>query len=220
MSRETIGLSETMQAWLVANAVSETPVQKALRDSAADHAHGGMQSAPEQVQFMQVLLKAIDARLVIEIGVFTGYSSLGMALALPPEGRLIACDVDDGYLSEAATWWARGGVQERIDPRFGPAEATLETLLEEGLGGQVDFIYIDADKTASDRYCELGMQLLRPGGLVAIDNMFRGGRVVDATADDASTVATRALASKWSADARVDWCLLPVADGLALARRR
>jgi caffeoyl-CoA O-methyltransferase len=217
MSRDTMHLTEAMQHWLLEYGVQETSVQSALRAAMQAHPHGGMQTSPEQVQFMAMLLRVLQATCVIEIGVFTGYSAIGLAAALPPGGRLIACDCSDDYLAVAAGWWEQAGLADRIEVRRGPALQSLEALKAEGAGGTVDFIYIDADKESSDAYCELGLQLLRTGGVLAIDNMFRGGRVVDPEANDPSTVATRALAAKWSRDARVAWSLLPVGDGLGLA---
>ena len=210
-------LNEAMQQWLLEHGVQETPVQSALREDMQSHPHGGMQTSPEQVQFMAMLLHVMQATCVIEIGVFTGYSAIGLAAALPANGTLIACDCSDDYLAVASHWWTKAGLADRIEVRRGPATTSLEALLSEGKAGTVDFIYIDADKESSDAYCELGLKLLRPAGVLAIDNMFRGGRVVDPDADDPSTRATRALAEKWSRDERVSWSLLPVGDGLGLA---
>lgn len=220
MSRETITFDDQLVRWLHSHTLRETPVQRKLRDEMADHAHGGMQTAPEQVQFMQVLLWSIEARHVVEIGVFTGYSALGMALALPEDGRLVACDVSQSWLDEAHTWWTRAGVADRIESRCGPGAESLRNLLDEGWASRVDLIYADADKTGSETYFELGMQLLRPGGLFTVDNMLRAGRVADPDVQDESTVATRALVTKLQADERVDWTLVPIGDGLGIARKR
>ena len=220
MSRETIGLSEAMQQWVVDNGVRECDTAAALRDAMAGHAEGGMQTSPEQAQFLQSLVAMLDARRVLEVGVFTGYSALRMAGALPEDGELFACDIDDDWMNEARAWWARAGVADRITPMVGPAEDSLQQLLDAGAAGTFDLMYIDADKTSSDAYCEAGLKLLRPGGVIAVDNMFRGGAVGDDAQQDESTVATRALAAKWSDDPRVHWSLVPMGDGLALLVKR
>ncbi len=220
MSRRTSGLTEAVSDWLQRTTLREQPVQRALRDAMATHERGGMQTAAEQAQFMQVLMRMIGARRAIEIGVFTGYSAIALAMALPEDGTLIACDIDADYLEEAAQWWTRAGLQNRIEPRLGPAIDTLDALIAEGHAGTFDFVYADADKTSSAAYYERSLQLLRPGGLFTVDNMLRGGRVADPLADDASTVATRELAQILTADARVDWSLVPIGDGLGVARLR
>ncbi|MCH2138724.1 MAG: class I SAM-dependent methyltransferase [Phycisphaerales bacterium] len=216
MSRETIGLTGAMQQWVVDHGTDETDVAVQLRTAMADHPEGGMQTSPEQAQLLRTLVHVTGAQRILEVGVFTGYSAMLMASALPPTGTLIACDISEHWLATARTWWARAGVSDRIESRCGPAIDTLQALIDDGHAGTFDMLYIDADKTSSDAYCEVGLTLVRPGGVIAIDNMFRGGRVVDAHADDESTVATRALAAKWSADPRVCWSLLPIGDGLGV----
>ena len=216
MSRESRGLTEPMQRWVVNHGVRECDTAVALRTAMADHPHGGMQTAPEQAQFLCTLMQALGAKRVLEVGVFTGYSARRMASALPANGRLVACDIDASYMKEACSWWVQAGVGDRIDPRVAPALETLDAMLAAGEEGTFDLMYIDADKTSSDAYCERGLKLLRPRGVIAVDNMFRGGRVADPDANDESTVATRALAAKWANDDRVAWTLLPVGDGLAL----
>lgn len=216
MSRETIGLTGVMQRWLIEHGVRECATATALRAAMETHPDGRMQTSPEQAQFLCTLIHALGATRVLEIGVFTGYSALRMASALPTDGRLVACDIDARYMDEAQRWWSQAGVGDRIDARVGPALDTLDALLDTGAAGSFDLMYIDADKTSSDAYCERGLQLLRVNGVIAVDNMFRGGRVADPQADDESTVATRALAAKWADDPRVAWSLLPVGDGLGL----
>ena len=220
MSRDSIHLGEAMQAWLHEHSLRETEVQRALRADMESHPHGEMQTSPEQVQFMAMLFAAIGGRRAIEVGVFTGYSAMAIAHALPADGELIACDVSEEYMAVAQSWWERDGVADRITPRIGPAVDSLKALLAEGPAESFDFMYVDADKESSEQYYELGLQLLRPGGLIAIDNMFRGGRVVDPEAQDSSTIATRALANKLVVDDRIAYTLVPIGDGLAVAMKR
>ncbi len=218
MSRETIGLSDGLASWMETHALRESAVQQQLRAAMGSHPRGGMQTAPEQVAFMQVLMKLIDAKRVIEIGVFTGYSALGMAAALPDDGVLLACDIDAQYLEEAEQWWVKAGVADRIESRLGPAVDTLDALIADGASGTIDFVYSDADKESSAAYYERSLKLLRPGGIFAIDNMFLGGRVVDMDDSEPSVVATREIAHVLSTDDRIDWSLVPIGDGLGVAR--
>ncbi len=209
-----------MQSWLHQHSLRETEAQRALREEMAAHPQGGMQTSPEQAQFLALLVSAIGARRAIEVGAFTGYSALAIAHALPADGELVACDVHEENMSIAQAWWEKDGVADRITPRLGPATQTLEALLADGEAGAFDFIYVDADKESSEQYYELGLELLRPGGIIGIDNMFRGGRVVDPEATDPGTVATRAIARKLADDERVAYTLIPIGDGLALALTR
>ena len=199
------------------NSLRETPVQAQLRAAMDGHPEGEMQTSPEQVQLLALLLKMMNARRVIEVGVFTGYSAMGMAMALPDDGVLVACDLSSDHMAVAQSWWDRAGVSERIEPRIGPAIESLEAMLADGQGGTYDFMYFDADKEAFLEYYELGLKLLRPGGLLTFDNMFRGGRVADPSVTDASTEATRSLARKLLEDDRVEYSLNPIGDGLAIA---
>lgn len=199
------------------NSLRETPVQAQLRAAMDDHPEGEMQTSPEQVQLLALLLKTMNARRVIEVGVFTGYSAMGMAMALPEDGVLVACDLSPDHMAVAQSWWDRAGVSDRIVPRVGPAIESLEAMLADGEGGTYDFMYFDADKEAFLEYYELGLRLLRPGGLLTFDNMLKGGRVADLSVTDPSTEATRSLARKLLADERVEYSLNPIGDGLALA---
>lgn len=219
MSRESIHLGDAMQSWLHEHSLRETEVQRALRAEMESHPHGEMQTSPEQVQFMAMLVAAIGGRRAIEVGVFTGYSALAIAHALPDDGVLVACDIDEDFMAIARSWWEKDGVADRITSRVGPAVETLEGMLAAGEAGTYDFMYVDADKESSEAYYELGLQLLRPGGIIAIDNMFRGGRVVEPDANDSSTIATRVIARKLVDDERVAYTLVPIGDGLALAHK-
>ena len=217
MSRRTIQLDEPVHEWLLENSLRETPVQAQLRDAMDDHPEGEMQTSPEQVQLLALILKTMQARRVIEVGVFTGYSAMGMAMALPDDGVLVACDLSPEHMAVAKSWWDRAGVSDRIVPRVGPAIESLQAMLADGQGGTYDFMYFDADKEAFLEYYELGLRLLRPGGLLTFDNMLKGGRVADPSVTDSSTEATRALAKKLLGDDRVEYSLNPIGDGLALA---
>ncbi|MEE2906956.1 MAG: class I SAM-dependent methyltransferase [Planctomycetota bacterium] len=217
MSRRTIQLDTPIHEWLMTHSLRETPIQRELRDAMEGHPEGEMQTSPEQVQLLAVLLKTMRASRVIEVGVFTGYSALGMAMALPDDGVLVACDLDPDHMAVALEWWDRAGVSDRIQPRVGPAADSLAAMIEAGESGTYDFIYVDADKEGYPAYYELGLQLLRPGGLLTFDNMLRGGRVADPEVNDESTVATRELAAKLLTDDRVEYSLNPIGDGLAIA---
>jgi caffeoyl-CoA O-methyltransferase len=180
-----------------------------------------MQISPDQGAVMAMLVKLMGARRTIEIGVFTGYSALSVALALPDDGRILACDINDDFTSIGKPHWAAAGVAGKIDLRLAPAVRTLDAALAAGEAGTYDFAFIDADKTGYDAYYERCLQLLRPGGLVAIDNVLWGGDVArPAAADDADTRALQALNDKIRADERVDLAMLAISDGITLARKR
>jgi caffeoyl-CoA O-methyltransferase len=178
-----------------------------------------MQIAPEQGQLMGLLVRLMGARRTIEIGVFTGYSALAVALALPEDGRVLACDISDEFTRIGKPFWQQAGVSRKIDLRLAPATATLDACLTAGEAGQYDFAFIDADKPSYDDYYERCLRLLRPGGLVMIDNTLWSGDVAR-PAQTAETRALQALNDKLHHDERVDLCLLPFSDGITLARKR
>ena len=219
MSRRTLLADPALYDYALAQTLREHPEQAALRQATASHPHAMMQIAPEQGQFMALLAKSIGARRAIEIGVFTGYSALSVALALPADGRLVACDISDENVKIGVPFWQRAGVADRIDLRIAPAADTLRAMLAAGEAGQHDFVFIDADKSSYDTYYELALALLRPGGLVVIDNTLWGGAVAR-PADSADTRALQALNAKVHHDERVDMGLLPFSDGVTLARKR
>jgi caffeoyl-CoA O-methyltransferase len=219
MSGRALNLDDTLFDYLVRHSAREHPAQVGLREATRSHPHAGMQIAPDQAALMQLLVRLIGARRTIEIGVFTGYSALSVALALPDDGRVLACDINDDYVGIGKPFWRQAGVAAKIDLRLAPARQTLQSELEHGHGGTYDFAFIDADKTGYDAYYELCLQLLRPGGLIAIDNTLWSGRVAHAAADD-DTAALQRLNDKLHADARIDLALLSVGDGLTLARKR
>ncbi|WP_211441288.1 class I SAM-dependent methyltransferase [Collimonas humicola] len=219
MSNRTLNLDDTLYDYLLSHSLREHPAQTALRAATRSHVRGGMQISPEQGQFMALLIRLMGARQTIEIGVFTGYSALAVALALPEDGQILACDISDEYTRIARPYWEQAMVAHKIDLQVAPALATLDARLAAGAAGQYDFAFIDADKSAYDGYYERCLQLVRRGGLIAIDNVLWDGSVA-APAQDADTAALQALNLKLHADERIDLSMLPVGDGLTLARKR
>jgi predicted O-methyltransferase YrrM len=220
MTRRTKALTDEVYDYLLRVSLREPDVLRELRDETAGLERSEMQIGPEQGQLMALLVELIGARRTLEIGTFTGYSALVVAMALPPEGRVVACDVSEEWTSIARRYWEKAGVSEKIDLRLGPARETLEALLREGRRDQFDFAFIDADKAHYDVYYELCLQLVRPGGLIAVDNVLWSGKVADPAVEDEDTEAIRRLNAKLASDERVTISLLPVGDGLTLARRR
>lgn len=219
MSSRTLDLDDTLYEYLLRTSLREHPAQTALRAATLKVPHAGMQISPEQGQFMALLVRLIGARNAIEIGVFTGYSALTVALALPADGRLLACDVSDAYTRVGRPFWDTAGVAHKIDLRLAPAADTLDTCIAAGESGHYDFAFIDADKTSYDLYYERCLTLLRGGGLIAIDNVLWSGSVAREQ-DDPDTNALRALNRKLLTDERIDLSMLPIGDGLSLARKR
>lgn len=220
MSSKTFTLSDDLHQYLLSVSAREPEILKRLREETAPLRGAGMQISIEQGQFMNLLMQLLGAKNTLEVGVFTGYSSLVVALALPEDGRIIACDVNAETTGLARRYWQEAGVAHKIDLRLAPAADTLRGLLTVGLAGTFDFAFIDADKSNYDTYYELVLQLLRPGGLIAIDNTLWSGRVMDESAQDADTVALRALNRKIHGDQRVTLSLVPIGDGLTLALKR
>lgn len=220
MSLRTLGLPEDVHAYLLSNTLRDHEALRELRDETARMPEARMQISPEQGQFMQLIVELIGARQILEVGTFTGYSSTAMALAMPADGRIVCCDVSEKFTSIARRAWTRAGVSAKIDLRIGPALETMDALLASGGAGTFDLTFIDADKASYEAYYERSLQLLRVGGLVMVDNVLWSGRVVDPAATDADTRAIRALNGKIHADARVTQAMLPIGDGLTLARKR
>ena len=218
MSRGTVHVDDRLAGYLDAINRPETPTQLRLREETGLMPNAGMQIGANQGSFMAFLVGLIGARNCLEIGTFTGYSALTVAQALPEGGRLICCDVSKDYTDIARKAWADAGIAGRIDLRLGPAAETLDRLIADGEAGRFDFAFIDADKENYDRYYEQCLILLRKGGLIAVDNMLWDGAVADPADNSESTVAIRALNAKLRDDPRVDFCLIPVGDGIALAR--
>ena len=220
MTRRTLTLDDRLYDYLLAVSLREPPVMARLRAETAGMARAGMQIPPEQGQFLGLLVELIGARLCLEIGTFTGYSALAIAQALPEDGRLVCCDIDAATSAVAERYWREAGLDDRIQLRLGPAEATLAELEREYQPGSVDLVFIDADKRPYDRYYEAALRLMRRGGVVLLDNVLWMGRVADPARNDPDTTALKALNRKIHGDARVSLSLLPLGDGLTIARKR
>ncbi len=220
MTNKTTPLSDALYDYLLSVSLREPPILRRLRDETAAHPMARMQIAPEQGQFMAMLAELLEAQRVIEIGVFTGYSALRVAMALPEDGKLVACDVSEEWTSVAARYWEEAGVMHKIDLRLAPAMETLDRLLAEGLAGRFDMAFIDADKPAYLGYYERCLDLLRTGGLVMVDNTLWNGDVINASDHSDDTVAIRAFNERLHADERISLSLVPIGDGLTLARKR
>ncbi|MGE0160346.1 MAG: class I SAM-dependent methyltransferase [Gemmatimonadales bacterium] len=220
MTRRSKPLTDEVYDYLLRLSLREPELLARLRAETATLEDAQMQIGPEQGQLMALLVELIGARRTLEIGTFTGYSALVVALALPADGRVIACDVSEAWTAVARRYWKEAGVADKIDLRLAPARETLEGLLREGRRDHFDFAFIDADKANYDVYYELCLQLVRPGGLIVVDNVLWSGKVADPSVTDADTEAIRRLNAKLAQDRRIGLSLLPVGDGLTLARRR
>ena len=221
MSRQPTQVTEPLYDYLLSVTLREPDLLKRLREETAPMQGAGMQISPDQGQFMRLLIKMLGARRTLEVGVFTGYSSLSVAMVLPDDGQIIACDVSDEYTSIARRYWQAAGVAHKIDLRLGPAVDTLaELVADEANHGAFDFAFIDADKNNYATYYEHAFKLLRRGGMIAIDNVLWGGGVIDNERQDEDTLAIRALNQQIYKDDRVDVSLVPIGDGLTLARKR
>ncbi len=217
MANQTKGLDGKLYQYFQSISVREPEILTKLRQENKNHPMGIMQIAPEQGQFMGLLIQLMGAKKILEIGVFTGYSSLAMALALPPEGKIIACDINSEYTAIARRYWVEAGVDGKIELHLAPALETLDKFIGEGLEETFDFVFIDADKSNYFNYYERALKLLRIGGLIAIDNVFWGGKVADDNIQDNRTKAIREFNGKLYQDSRVNISLVPIADGLTLA---
>lgn len=220
MSARTIQMDDRLYSYVLKTMFRDNPVAAELRRRTAELPQRGMQISPEQGAVLDMLVKLVGARRVLEIGTFTGYSGLAIARALPADGRLVCCDVSQEWTDIAREAWKQAGVADKITLRIAPALDTLADLEQEGLAGGFDMAFIDADKPNYDAYYESCLRLVRPGGLIAIDNVLWGGSVANPAKDDANVNAIRALNEKVYKDERVDAALLPVGDGLTLARVR
>jgi predicted O-methyltransferase YrrM len=212
-------MSERIEDYVAAH-TPESEAARRLRAETAKLPQAGMQIGADQAAFLALLVRSTVAKRCIEIGTFTGYSALAIAAALPADGRLVCCDISEEWTAIARRHWSSAGVSGRIDLRIGPALDTLKNLLARGEAGRYDFAFIDADKAAYDAYYESCLKLLRPGGLVALDNMLWSGRVCDPDHHDADTDAIRALNTRIHGDNRVDAVLLTIGDGVMLARKK
>ena len=220
MSNKTLSMTDSLYGYLLAASLREPEVLKRLRDETAGHESAHMQIAPEQGQFMGFLVELLGARKTLEIGVYTGYSALWVALSLPLDGRMVACDVNAEWAELARRYWKEAGVADKIDLRIAPALETLDALLAGGEAGTYDFIFIDADKENYGGYYDRSLDLLRPGGLIAIDNVLWDGRVADDDFQDLDTRCIRRLNDALLRDDRITLSMVPIGDGLTLVRKR
>ncbi len=220
MTNKTTSMTEQLYQYMLSVSLRETEILRRLREETASDPMAQMQVSPEQGQFMALLVQLMGAGKTIDVGVYTGYSSLCVAMALPPDGRVVACDVNREWTQTARRYWEEAGVADKVDLRFSPAVETLDDLISGGEGGTFDFIFIDADKENYSAYYERALTLLRPGGLIAIDNVFWEGKVADPGAQDEETLAIRELNQKLHSDARVTLSMVPISDGLTLALKR
>lgn len=220
MSVRTIALDDRLYEYLLAHGVRESPLLARLRQETRGLPMARMQISPEQGQFMALLVRLTGARRCLEIGTFTGYSALCCAEALPEDGRLVALDVSEEWTAIARRYWREAGLAGRIELRLGPASGSLRAMLAAGQAGTFDFAFVDADKPGYADYYERCLELLRPGGLVLFDNVLWSGRVADPADADPDTVALRQLNAALAGDPRIDLAMLPVGDGLTLARKR
>jgi len=217
MGKQTLGLEQHIYDYLQSVSLREPEILQQLRHETDEHPRSQMQISPEQGQLMALLVQLMGANKTLELGVFTGYSSLVVALALPPSGKVVACDVSEEYTAIAHRYWQQAGVADKIDLHIAPAMDTLDRLLANGEAETFDFAFIDADKSSYDGYYERALQLVRPGGLIAIDNVLWSGRVADPEVQDNRTNTIRALNQKLHQDSRITLSLVPIADGLTLA---
>ncbi|MBX2864859.1 MAG: class I SAM-dependent methyltransferase [Leptolyngbyaceae cyanobacterium MAG.088] len=221
MSTQILNLTENLYHYLLSVGVRDSEILQQLREENAQHPRAVMQISPEQGQFMGLLIQLLGVKKALEVGVFTGYSSLIVAMAMPNDGRLIACDISDEYTAMARKYWEKAGVAHKVDLRIAPALETLNQLITEGHSNSFDFAFIDADKSNYDNYYERALQLVRPGGLIAVDNVLWSGRVATPlNKQDNRTKRIHSLNEKIHADERVSISLVPIADGLMLAMKR
>ncbi|MNQ29507.1 putative O-methyltransferase [compost metagenome] len=220
MTNRTLSLDDNLYRYLLDVSLRETPLLKRLRDETAQLANAQWQIAPEQGQFMALLVQLSGARRILEVGTFTGYSALCMAQAMGEEGRMICCDLPGDYNATAERYWREAGLAGRIEQRLAPALDTLAALEAEGQAGSFDLIFIDADKANYPAYLEYALRLLRQGGLILFDNTLWSGRVLEQNPDSEDTRAIQALNLALKDDQRLDLSLLPLGDGLSLCRKR
>lgn len=219
MTRKTLTINDQIYDYLLSVSLKETDAQRELREETAKLKQAMMQISPDQGQFMALLVKLMNAKRIIEIGVFTGYSSLCMALAMPDDGRIVACDINKKYTDIARRYWQKAGVADKIELMLAPAIETLDKLLQQGEQNTYDFVFIDADKPEYPDYYERSLQLVRPGGLIVIDNVLWYGKPADPDEKDKDTQAIREFNQKLFNDKRVQISMLTIADGVTLAMK-
>jgi predicted O-methyltransferase YrrM len=213
-------LPQRVYDYLISVSLREPPILKRLREETAGMPRATMQVPPEHGQFMAFLVQLLQVRSALEVGVFTGYSSLSVAMALPEDGRIVACDISEEFTSVARRYWKEAGVEQKIELHIRPAIETLRELLAQGRQNTFDFAFIDADKISYAQYYDCALELIRPGGAIMVDNVLWSGRVADPKESDADTVALRAFNEKVHSDTRVFHSLLPLGDGVTLALKR
>ncbi len=219
MSRSTLALTDKLRDYILDVSLREHPLLAALREETAEHPESKMQISPDQGQFMAMLLRLIQARSILEIGTFTGYSTLAMILSLPSDGQIVACDISEEYTHVARRYWSEAGVSDRITLHIAPASQTLDQLLAQGKENTFDAAFIDADKESYDVYFEKSLALVRPGGLIMIDNVLRGGDAANPATESQATQSIQALNKKLHQDSRVHLTLVPIGDGLTLLQK-
>ena len=220
MSTKVLNFTDNLYSYLLSTGVRDSEILQQLRAENAQHPRAVMQIAPEQGQFMGLLVQLLGGKKALDVGVFTGYSSLIVAMALPDDGQLIACDTSQEYTGMARKYWEKAGVAHKVDLRIAPALETLDQLIATGHSNTFDFAFIDADKSNYDNYYERALQLVRSGGLIALDNVLWSGRVAEPSdTQDNRTRHIHALNQKIHSDPRVSMSLLPIADGLMLAMK-
>ncbi len=220
MFKNTLGLPDQLHDYILDNSLKELPILAELRQETEHHKQARMQISPDQGQLIALLIRLMSARRVLEIGVFTGYSSLTIALALPTDGVLVACDISEEYTAIAKRYWRQAGVQSKIDLHIAPALETLDSLLQSGQAETFDFAFVDADKANYCNYYDRALELLRPGGLMAIDNVLWSGRIADPQSTDKIVQTMRIFNEKVAQDDRVQVSLLPLGDGITLALKK
>ncbi len=220
MFKNTLGLPDQLHDYILDNSLKELPILAELRKETQHHKQARMQISPDQGQLIALLIRLMSARRVLEIGVFTGYSSLTIALALPTDGVLVACDISEEYTAIAKRYWRLAGVQDKINLHIAPALETLDSLIESGQAETFDFAFVDADKANYSNYYDRALKLLRPGGLMAIDNVLWSGRIADPQSTDKIVQTMRIFNQKVAQDDRVQVSLLPLGDGITLALKK
>jgi len=218
MLSKSFWMTEPLDTYVCDNWLREPDLLRELREETAERPNAGLQISPDQGPFMAMLAKVLGVRRYLEIGVFTGYSSLSVGLAMPEDGRIVACDISEDFTTTAQKYWSKAGLRERVDLRIGPASDSLSALMAEG--AEFDMAFIDADKSNYRDYYEKSLAMLRSGGLILIDNVLWHGRVIDPDLSDPDTVAILELNAFLKTDERIDLCLVPIADGVTMARKR
>ena len=220
MSFKSTPFDEALQEFTIRNAVSESDVLARLREETTRHPMAEMQISSLQGAFMAVLVKALGAKRIIEVGTFTGYSSIAMAEAMGPDGRIVALDVSEEYTDVARRYWKEAGLADQIDLRIGPAAESLAAMIDAGESGSYDLVFVDADKEQYPVYFDRCFELVRPGGVILLDNMFRSGQIVDEDDTEAGVVAIRQLYAKLKSSTEIDYTVIPIADGLGIVHKR